>query len=168
MAGLTGFQSVDVAGLTAVVPRLLLALLCGFCVGLNRDLHHKDAGFRTFSLVSLGSAVITLVMVHQSALDISAVSRVAQGIVTGIGFLGAGLILHRDGGLKVTGLTTAAAIWATASLGIASGLGLFVIVLPALLLILFVLTIGGPIERRIERLAHDKRMRELPPAPPAI
>ena len=59
---------------------LLLALLCALCIGLNRDLHHKAAGFRTFSLVSLGSAVITLVMVHQSAFDSSAVSRVTRAL----------------------------------------------------------------------------------------
>lgn len=153
------------AELSNTLPRLLLALLCGVCVGLNRNLHHKAAGFRTFGLVSVGAALITLVMEHLSPTDISAVSRVAQGIVTGIGFLGAGVILHRESGHRhqVSGLTTAAAIWATASLGIACGLGLYVIALPALALIMLVLMAGGPIERHFERLANEKRLREQPP-----
>src|ERR1700722_9885594 len=72
--------------------RLLMALACGAVVGLNRDRHRKSAGFRTFSLVSVGSAVVALAMTETSS-DANAVSRVIQGVLTGIGFLGAGVIL---------------------------------------------------------------------------
>jgi putative Mg2+ transporter-C (MgtC) family protein len=74
--------------------RLLTALACGAVIGLNRDLHKKSAGFRTFGLVSVGSAIVALAITEISP-DPNAVSRVIQGILTGIGFLGAGVILHQ-------------------------------------------------------------------------
>ena len=86
--------------------RLLMALACGAVIGLNRDRHRKSAGFRTFSLVSVGSAVVALAMTQTSS-DANAVSRVIQGVLTGIGFLGAGVILHQPTSSRVTGLTTA-------------------------------------------------------------
>jgi putative Mg2+ transporter-C (MgtC) family protein len=131
---------------SAWVLRLALAIACGGVLGLNRDLHHKPAGFRTFSIVSLASATITLVFVELSRADPSAVSRVVQGIVTGIGFLGAGLILHR-GARKVSGLTTAAAVWLAAVLGILCGLGFLSIALAVVAGTLAILMIGRPLER---------------------
>ena len=105
------------------LARLLLALACGAVIGLNRDLHRKSAGFRTFGLVSVGSAIVALVITQVSP-DVNAVSRVIQGVLTGIGFLGAGVILHQPTSSRVTGLTTAAAVWLTAGLGLACGLHL--------------------------------------------
>jgi putative Mg2+ transporter-C (MgtC) family protein len=136
----------------AVLPRLLLALACGAGIGLNRDLRHKPAGFRTFGLVSVGAALITITAETLSGSDPAAVSRVVQGVVTGIGFLGAGMIYRRAHGRPVSGLTTAAAVWSTAGLGIACGLGLYPLAIAALAVILLVLIAGGPIERRLERL----------------
>ena len=78
-----------------IALRLGMALLCGGLIGLNRDLHHKRAGLRTFGLVALATAGMTLGMLGGSAEDLGNVSRVVQGILTGIGFLGAGVILHR-------------------------------------------------------------------------
>jgi putative Mg2+ transporter-C (MgtC) family protein len=138
---------------------LLVALAFGATIGLNRDLHHKPAGFRTFGLVAVGSAVITLVAARMGTFDVNAVSRVMQGIVTGIGFLGAGVILHRDGG-RVKGLTTAAAVWTTAGLGVACALALYAIALAGWGVTMLVLYTGGPIERFCERIAPRS------PAPP--
>jgi putative Mg2+ transporter-C (MgtC) family protein len=146
-----------------LLSRLLLALLCGVCIGVNRDLHHKSAGFRTFGLVAVGSAVITIAALRLSGGDPGAVSRVAQGIVTGIGFVGAGLIVRHPGAQQVSGLTTAAAVWATAGLGVASGLGFYILALAGLTTVLLVLIVGGPVERRLEQLFSADR--NGPPGP---
>src|SRR5262245_10908865 len=102
-----------------ILVRLSCALVCGVVIGLNRDLHGKPAGVRTFGLVSLGSAVVILASLQASPENADAMSRVLQGILTGIGFLGAGVILHRTDPVRVAGLTTAAAVWITAGLGVA-------------------------------------------------
>ena len=94
------------------------ATLIGCAIGLNRELHHKATGMRTLGLVALGSALAVLGVAQDSQVD---VSRVIQGVITGIGFLGAGVILHPPTGGKVHGLTTGATIWVTASLGILVG-----------------------------------------------
>jgi putative Mg2+ transporter-C (MgtC) family protein len=144
--------------LSDLLLRMGLALLCGISVGLNRDLHHKPAGFRTFGLVSAGSALAVLATELGNPGDLAAVSRVMQGILTGIGFVGAGVIFRRDTGKRVSGLTTAAAIWFAAALGITCGQGHFALALVGLAVALLVLIVGGPIERYFERLlgeAHD-------------
>jgi putative Mg2+ transporter-C (MgtC) family protein len=143
------------------VLRLVLALVCGICIGLNRDLHHKPAGFRTFGLVCVGSALITLVAARSAGPDVGAVGRVMQGVVTGIGFVGAGMIFHRDPGHRVTGLTTAAAIWFAAALGMACALAQYRLAIAGLVIAMFILIVGGPVERRIEKLLQEKP----PPSP---
>lgn len=145
---------------TETVLRLLASLLCGVCIGINRDLHHKPAGFRTFALVGVGSALVTLVAVRQSGVNSDAVSRVIQGVLTGIGFVGAGVIFHSDVGRPVKGLTTAAAVWLTAGLGVACGLGRYLLAGTATVLALLILIIGGPIERRFDRLLREKMARD--------
>jgi putative Mg2+ transporter-C (MgtC) family protein len=132
--------------------RLLLALGCGMCLGLNRDLHHKPAGVRTFSLVSVGSALVTLSAAQLMPADGSAVGRIVQGVLTGIGFVGAGVIFHGERGRGVAGLTTAAAIWFTAVLGIGCGLGHYALVIMGLAVSLAILVVGRPIERLAEHL----------------
>ncbi len=130
--------------------RLAAALLAGAILGLNRDLHRKPAGIRTHALVSIRSATIvlvTLAMTHGG----DSTSRVIQGIVTGIGFIGAGVIIHRGAEQRVEGLTTAASIWVAAALGAACGAGLGTITLLALTATLLVLLFGGQIERAFER-----------------
>jgi putative Mg2+ transporter-C (MgtC) family protein len=107
------------------------ALVAGGLIGLERSYHGRDAGFRTHVLVALSSALLMLVTIYQSkwfpetgALKITSdPTRMAQGIMTGIGFLGAGVIM-KDG-LSVKGLTTAASIWITASIGILAGIGFY-------------------------------------------
>jgi putative Mg2+ transporter-C (MgtC) family protein len=136
--------------------RLLLALACGAVIGLNRDLHKKSAGFRTFGLVSVGSAIVALV-ITQTSTDANAVSRVIQGVLTGIGFLGAGVILHQPASRRVIGLTTAAAVWLTAGLGLACGLGQFPLALAGLAVALVILIVGKSIEQRFEKLFPPKQ-----------
>lgn len=142
--------------LTEIALRLFTAFVCGAVIGLNRDLRRKPAGVRTFGLVSIGSAVVTLAMTQIPGTDANAISRVIQGVLTGIGFLGAGVILHRDKLGKVAGLTTAAAVWLTAGLGVAAGAGLFAIVWLSLPLALIVLLLGGPLEHLFGKvLGHN-------------
>lgn len=131
--------------------RASVALACGALIGLNRDLHHKGAGLRTFSLVALGTAGITMGMVIGTEAHPENLGRVAQGVLTGIGFLGAGVILRGADGVHVTGLTTAAAIWFVAGLALLCGLGQLVLVAMLLGLALVVLLGGGAIETFVER-----------------
>jgi putative Mg2+ transporter-C (MgtC) family protein len=105
-----------------VTVRLLLAALMGGLLGWERGRAGKAAGMRTHMLVALGAALFVLIP-QQMRMSSSDVSRVIQGLVAGIGFLGAGTILKLDEQQRVKGLTTAAGIWLTAALGVAAGLG---------------------------------------------
>ena len=141
-------------GLTEISARLLIAVLFGALIGINRDLHGKPAGLRTHALVGLGAALAVVVCARlASSADRQAdvISRVVQGVVTGVGFLGAGVILRDPGDGRVHGLTTAAAIWVTALFGVASGAGAYREVGVGLVLVFVVLLLGGPIERVIHR-----------------
>ena len=115
-----------------ILSRLFLALLAGGFIGLERAIHGREAGFRTHTLVCVSSSLLMLLMTYQWQLIpqqyIDTIrtdpTRMAQGIMTGIGFLGAGVIIKE--GLTVRGLTTAASIWMTAAIGIVIGLGFYV------------------------------------------
>lgn len=135
--------------------RLGAALIVGSILGLNRELHGKPAGLRTHALVCVGAAVATIISCGAPAgfasTDLNAVSRVVQGILTGVGFIGAGVIL-RDPMGHVTGLTTAATIWICAVLGIVCGLGYWSLLGIAAFLTALLLALGRPIERLAERL----------------
>jgi putative Mg2+ transporter-C (MgtC) family protein len=104
-----------------VLLPMLAALVAGSLVGLERGLRSEPAGFRTHALVCAGAAAVIVGAVHagHALNDVSASSRIAQGLVTGIGFLGAGVIMRE--GLSVRGLTTSASIWAMAGLGVVFG-----------------------------------------------
>ena len=106
--------------------RLCLAAILGMGIGLQRELAGKPAGLRTHGLICMGSTLFTIVSLNFGGPAYSDPSRVAAGIVTGIGFLGAGAILRDERG-RIAGLTTAASIWSIAGIGIAIGLGEFVI-----------------------------------------
>jgi putative Mg2+ transporter-C (MgtC) family protein len=134
-----------------IAMRLGAALLAGAILGLNRDLHHKSAGLRTLSLVSIGSAVVVMAAIVLANGSGDAVSRVIQGLVTGVGFLGAGVIIHHEPERRVQGLTTAASVWVAAALGAACGAGLGTLALLALVATLAVLVFGGAVERALER-----------------
>ena len=116
--------------------RLLLATALGGVIGFQRELSGKEAGLRTNMLICLGSALLTVLSIY--AFPGSDPSRLAAGIAAGIGFIGAGVILHRTGG-AVVGLTTAATIWAVAGIGIAAGAGKYLISVVATVLALVIL-----------------------------
>jgi len=140
--------------LLAISLRLALSVLAGALVGLNRDLHGKPAGVRTHALVSLGAALMVVVVLPpdgEEARRIDALSRVIQGVLTGIGFLGAGVILRDPETRRVTGLTTAATVWLTALFGVACGAGFYAPVLVSMLLFSVVVTFGGRVERAFRR-----------------
>ncbi len=131
-----------------IAVRLGVATLVGVLLGLNRDLHGKSTGVRTLGLVCLGSALAVL-SIH-AATDTEE-SRVIQGIVTGVGFLGAGVIVRSEKGHHVHGLTTAACVWVTACVGAACAIAQWQIVVIGVVLVLILLVFGGPFERAIDR-----------------
>ncbi|MEO6952066.1 MAG: MgtC/SapB family protein [Polyangia bacterium] len=143
-------------GTTAIALRTGAAVLSGTLLGINRDLHHKSAGVRTHSLVSLGSAMVVMLAFTVDSRNGDGATRVMQGLVTGIGFLGAGVILHRETKKRIEGLTTAASIWVAAAFGMACGAGRFVLVGITLTAALVVLVLGGPLEKWLERVFHRK------------
>lgn len=111
-----------VSEVTQLSVRLLFALLYGGLLGYERERAGKEAGLRTHMLVSLGAAFF-VVIPQQAGITSSDMSRILQGVITGIGFLGTGAILKHQGREEVRGLTTAASIWFTAAVGVAAGLG---------------------------------------------
>jgi putative Mg2+ transporter-C (MgtC) family protein len=136
--------------------RLGSAVLAGGALGLNRKVGGKSAGMRTHGLVSLGAALAVLagVMALESVpgADRGAITRTMQGVISGIGFIGAGAILKGTERGLVRGLTTAASIWLAAAVGIASGAGFCATALLATALGLLVLIGGRPIERASRRV----------------
>ena len=126
-----------------MILRLLLAAVLGAIIGYQRERSGKAAGLRTHVLICLGSALFTVASIYGFGIATDS-ARVAAGVVAGIGFLGAGAILHREGGL-VAGLTTAATIWAVAGIGMAAGAGLYLVSAVTTVLILAVLFIPHPI-----------------------
>jgi putative Mg2+ transporter-C (MgtC) family protein len=112
----------DGAELERVLIRIVAALAAGAVIGLQREHSEKPAGLRTHMLVALGAALFVIAAV-QTGFSSSDLSRVIQGIATGIGFLGAGVILKLVQEHQIRGLTTAADIWTTAAIGVAMGLG---------------------------------------------
>jgi putative Mg2+ transporter-C (MgtC) family protein len=112
----------DLEQATRVLLRLLLAAIMGGLLGFEREAQGKDAGIRTHMLVAMGAALFVLVS-QQDGMLTGDLSRVVQGVIAGVGFLGAGAILKLDGEERVKGLTTAAGIWLTAAIGVAAGMG---------------------------------------------
>jgi putative Mg2+ transporter-C (MgtC) family protein len=112
----------DAAAVTRLVLRLVLAALLGGLLGYERERKGKRAGVRTHMLITIGAALFALVP-QQAGMSEEAVSRVLQGLVAGIGFLGAGPILKLEARMEVKGLTTAASVWVAAAVGVAAGLG---------------------------------------------
>lgn len=138
-----------------ILVHLLSAVVAGGAIGLERSFHARPAGFRTHTLVCLTSSLLMLVTIYQDqwlpGLPLEAVridpTRMAQGIMTGIGFLGAGVIFKE--GLSVRGLTTAASIWITAAIGILTGIGFYLAAGLATLLVLGTLSVFRWIEQAL-------------------
>lgn len=128
--------------------RLIVAMLIGAVIGLQRELVGKPAGLRTHMLVAIGTATFVLVGVEMNMED-EALARVIEGIATGLGFLGAGAILKLTPERSIVGLTTAAGIWLTASLCVAAAVGRLGLALIGTALAWLVLTALGRLERRI-------------------
>lgn len=127
--------------------RMVLAVLLGGLVGMQREQAGKPAGVRTHMLVSLGTAVVVLACAGMG-MQYDAQSRVIQGIVTGIGFIGAGSILKLNEERDIQGLTTAAGLWMTAAIGIACGVGTLGIAIVAAVVTVILLALAGIIEAR--------------------
>jgi putative Mg2+ transporter-C (MgtC) family protein len=153
----------DLEQFVRLLVRLVLSALLGGLLGLERELHGKAAGVRTHMLVSLGAALFVLVP-QQAGMDPADLSRVIQGVVAGVGFLCAGTILKIGNGSAtvgddhVKGLTTAAGLWLTAAIGIASGLGREMTALLTTLLAIGILSLEGPIRRHLP--AREDRPEE--------
>jgi len=128
-----------------MVLRLLLSAVLGMVVGFERLHAHKPAGLRTHMLVCIGSALFTVASIYGFG-STGDPARIAAGIVTGVGFLGAGAIIHaQDGGLH--GLTTASTIWAVAAIGLAAGAGMYIVAPVATGIVLVVLYVMKRVEK---------------------
>jgi putative Mg2+ transporter-C (MgtC) family protein len=139
--------------------RLAVGLVLGAAIGFERELHRQPAGFRTHSLVAVGSALFTIVSAYGFAGATVDPTRIAAQIVSGIGFIGAGTILQHRG--NVRGLTTAASLWSVAAIGMAAGAGMLIMAAVGTVMILIVLSVLD----RVEELA--RRRMGIAPAPPA-
>ena len=148
----------DARRLTHVLIRLLAATILGAVIGLQREKAGKPAGLRTHMLVTLGTAVFVLAC-SGVGMGEDALSRVIQGIVTGIGFIGAGSILKLDRERDIQGLTTAAGVWMTAAVGVAVGLGSLGVALLSTVFTVGILSFAQRYEprRNGERPARDER-----------
>jgi putative Mg2+ transporter-C (MgtC) family protein len=135
----------DSAQAARVVVRLVIAALLGAAIGIQRERANKPAGLRTHMLVALGAALFVLASA-ESGMPPEDLSRVVQGLATGIGFLGAGAILKRTAEREISGLTTAAGIWLTAAIGVAAGLGRWGAAVLGVLLTLLILAVIGRLE----------------------
>jgi len=150
-----------------VIGQLALALLLGMLLGTERAaVAGKKAGTRTFALVSMGSALFALVSIHVTHSYIGIVSfdpmRIGAAVATGIGFLGAGIILFRED--RLTGLTTAAGLWVAAAIGLATGFGLYLLAITGTVLTLIAFTILWHIEKRLKDISpfDDEPARVTP------
>ncbi len=141
----------DVDTLTTIIVRVLVAAVLGGIVGWEREHKGRAAGLKTHILVSIGSALFVLAPLL-AEVDPADVTRVMQGIVSGIGFLGAGAILKLDRGERIEGLTTAAGVWMTAAIGMAAGMGQEMVALVTTVVALLV--VGA-----LPRLQHPARRR---------
>ena len=129
-----------------LAARVLIAALLGAALGLEREWRGKEAGLRTNTLIALGAALFTAVSMHLGNGD---PARIAAQVVTGVGFLGAGAILHQGGGIK--GLTTAAMIWVNAAIGVATGAGHVRLAVASTAIVLVMMLVLGPIDMWLQR-----------------
>ncbi|MCU0718653.1 MAG: MgtC/SapB family protein [Pirellula sp.] len=139
----------DIDEIHEILFRLGLATLLGAILGIDRDLHRKPAGLRVLAMVGLGACgvIIASIMLNHSTSD--GLLRAVQGVLTGIGFLGAGVIMHAQGKDEVHGLTTAATIWISAIVGVVCGAGQFILAISIFAIAWFLLIGGRWIEWRI-------------------
>src|ERR1051325_6355687 len=145
----------DSGQIARIVIRLVAALILGGLVGAPRQLSHKPAGLRTHMLVCLGTAVFVTTC-GAVGMAVDAQSRVIQGIVTGLGFIGAGSILKLSHEHEIKGLTTAAGVWMTAAIGVTVGLGALGIGIIATILTLIILAVATKFEGFVQRKREEQ------------
>jgi putative Mg2+ transporter-C (MgtC) family protein len=144
-----------------VALRLLAGTIAGMVIGIDRAQMGRGTGVRTLGLVGLGTAAATAIFDASGHED--AASRVVQGLVTGIGFLGAGVIVRRSGDVFPRGLTTAASVWVTAALGAAAGAGVWTVVLTGVVVAFLLLAIGPRIETLFGGTGDEQRLEDNSP-----
>lgn len=148
------FGAPDASQWIRILIRLTAATACGAAIGLQREKWGKPAGLRTHVLVTVGTTLFVLTCsVYGMSSD--GLSRVIQGIVTGIGFIGAGSILKLDKERNIQGLTTAAGVWMTAAIGVTIGLGSVGLAFIGTILTLIILTVAGKLEFLIDKNQTD-------------
>ena len=145
----------DTRQLAQVMIRIIAATVLGAIVGFERELAGKPAGLRTHTLVCLGTAVFVLVC-GGVGMSSDGLSRVIQGIVTGIGFIGAGSILKLSQERDIRGLTTAAGVWMTAAIGVGVGLGSLGVAALSTVLAVLILAVVGAVEARAEKVKTER------------
>jgi putative Mg2+ transporter-C (MgtC) family protein len=141
--------------------RLIVALVLGAIVGTERNISHKAAGMRTYALVAMSAALFVVVnqlMIHSflaSGVNLTDALQIPSMIISGIGFMGAGIIVFKNS-IGVTGLTTASGLWAAAGIGMAAGSGYFALAAMATLLALFIFEVLWHIEKRVKKIAEER------------
>ncbi|QNL52571.1 MgtC/SapB family protein [Olivibacter sp. SDN3] len=133
---------------------IFVSVICGCIIGLEREYNNKSAGFRTIILICLGSTIFTIVSQHGAGSD----DRIAANIITGIGFIGAGVIFKDR--LSVLGLTTAAVIWTTAAIGMAAGIGYHALAFTLTIITILILSLFMKIESLIT-LIHNRKLLNI-------
>ena len=142
------------------IEGLLLAVLLGAVIGMDREYRGKPAGFRTLMLVSMGAAIFSMVSYKMALMDPysnSDVTRIASNIVAGIGFLGAGIIFRN--GQDIRGLTTAATIWIAAAIGMAAGIGSFTLAILGTIITWITLFLLHIVQKKIEEISTTEKYR---------
>jgi putative Mg2+ transporter-C (MgtC) family protein len=141
------------SALLEVSLRMMVAVAIGCIIGIDRNLRGKPTGVKTLGLVALSAALVTMASMGFSVTAIAddRSARVIQGIVTGIGFLGAGVIIQSQTEKRIRGLTTAASIWVTAALGIVCGIGAWSVAVIATVIVMLLFTVGRVAERTLHR-----------------
>ncbi|WP_417518409.1 MgtC/SapB family protein [Minwuia sp.] len=162
MAQLEAFLNLNVVPWEEAILRLVLAMLFGLMLGLDRDTKNKPVGFRAFMIVSTTTCLMAMVGVELSAAQASArdgtgldLAKIISGVLTGIGFLGAGAILHGKG-KQVIGAATGASIWACGGIGLALGFGLYLFALFGFVAIGIILVVGGWLQVPINGETDDE------------
>lgn len=136
--------------------KVLIAVVIGGIIGMEREMHSKAAGLRTITLITIGATMFTIL---SGKFGDSSNSRVAANIITGIGFLGAGVILFAEGKLK--GLTTASSIWVAAALGMAVGIGEYTLAMVTTIIVILVLALFARLDQMVDHIGRETRTYEI-------
>lgn len=123
-----------------IVSKLIVSFLLGAFIGFDRERHGRDAGIRTYAAVCIGATLFTAIAIHLVN-DAAAPSRIIANIITGVGFLGAGIIYRNNNSDTSHGLTTAATVWCTSAVGVAVGLNMFIIAIVGSIALYFLLSL---------------------------